>query len=107
MIDFEFVADDQTLTCLLKGRFSADVNDSFHAQLMQQIDTISSGLSDPTLLKVRFDLRNTVFISSSFIRVCMITSRKLKPGHFSIVNAIPVIKKTFKIAGLDEALNVS
>jgi len=107
MVHFEFNPGTNTLTCFLKGKFGADVNDSFAAQLSVKMEESSMALPDPGALKICFDLTNTVFISSSFIRICMITSRKVSPGHFSIVNAIPVIKKTFKIAGLDELLHVS
>jgi len=107
MVHFEFNPATNTLTCFLKGKFGADVNDSFAAQLSVKMEESSMALPDPGALKICFDLANTVFISSSFIRICMITSRKVSPGHFSIVNAIPVIKKTFMIAGLDELLHVS
>jgi hypothetical protein len=107
MVNFEFNTDTYLLTCFLKGKFGAEVNDSFATQLSEKIGECSIALPDPGVLKICFDLTNTVFISSSFIRICMITERKLLPGHFSIVNAIPVIKKTFKIAGLDEVLHVS
>jgi anti-anti-sigma regulatory factor len=107
MVTFEFNTDTHMLTCFLKGKFGAEINDSFAAQLSGKIEEYTLSLPDPGVLKICFDLTNTVFISSSFIRICMITARKLTPGHFSIVNAIPVIKKTFKIAGLDREFNVS
>lgn len=107
MVNFEFDSDQQKLVCYLKGKFSADVNDSFARQLSEKIDECIAAMPDQGKLNVCFDLSNTQFISSSFIRICMVTSRKVNPGRFSIVNAIPMIKKTFKIAGLDAEFNVS
>lgn len=107
MVNFEFNTENQTLLCHLKGKFGADVNDSFALQLDQRMEECRKVLPVAGALKVQFDLKNTTFISSSFIRICMITSRNVSQDHFSIVNAIPVIKKTFKIAGLDVVLNVS
>ena len=107
MEEFTFNTVDNTLLCILKGRFGADTTGSFSDRLTAKIIECRKSMDDPALLKVCFDLNNTVFISSSFIRICIMVSRTVSPGHFSIINAIPMIKKTFKIAGLDVVLKVS
>jgi anti-anti-sigma factor len=54
-----------------------------------------------------FDLRDVNYISSSFIRICVNTAKQIQKGKFSIIHCDPFIKKTFKIAGLDDLLNIS
>ncbi|MBP6978628.1 MAG: hypothetical protein KBB71_09965 [Lentimicrobiaceae bacterium] len=57
-------------------------------------------------MKVCFDVKDVTYIASSFIRSCIVVSRLVEEGGFNITSASPVIKKTFKIAGLDELLKV-
>jgi anti-anti-sigma factor len=54
-----------------------------------------------------FDLKDVEYIASSFIRICVIHSKLAGPTRFSMINCQPFIKKTFKISGLDELLNIS
>jgi anti-anti-sigma regulatory factor len=63
---------------------------------------------DPPMIEynIVFDLGETTYISSTFIRICLQTAQKVKPGKFSITNCDPLIKKVFKIAGLNDALRV-
>jgi anti-anti-sigma factor len=68
--------------------------------------------SDPVLLsrnpgnELVFDLTEVDYIASSFIRLCVNYARQSGPGGFAITNCQPFVKKTFKISGLDEILNI-
>ena len=57
--------------------------------------------------KIVFDLSEVDYIASSFIRICVSHAKQAGPGRFSIVNCQPFVKKTFKISGLDEILNIT
>ena len=57
-------------------------------------------------LKVVFDLKEVDFISSAFIRICMVVLAKVKSGNLVLQNATPFIKKTIKITGLESQLTV-
>lgn len=107
MVEFIFKNPESKLVCALTGRMGTDVNELFSARLNKRIMECKNSLTDPAELKVCFDLKNVAFIASSFIRTCITTSRQVTDGNFNIINATPVIKKTFKIAGLDELLKVS
>jgi len=106
MVEFIFNKPDNSLVCAFKGRIGTDVNEAVSARLTEKIGDCRNSMTEPLELKVCFDLKNVTFIASSFIRICIATSRQVTAGNFNIINAIPVIKKTFKIAGLDEILNV-
>jgi anti-anti-sigma factor len=58
-------------------------------------------------LKIIFDLKDVDFISSAFIRICMMVLAKVKTGNLVVQNASPFIKKTIKISGLENQLSVS
>lgn len=106
MVEFIFKNGESTLLCQLKGRFGADINEPFALKLTEQIGQCNTGL-EPGQLSVHFDMKHVDFIASAFIRTCITTSRLVNPEKFRIINASPMIKKTFVIAGLDKALNVS
>ena len=108
MFDFDFNPEEKELTCTFKGRMDTIVS----AQLMAEIDSKYISLSEnvdkdaPLVFGIVFDLKEVNFISSSFIRLCVGAKKRVKDGRFSIRNSDPFIKKTFKIAGLDDILNV-
>jgi anti-anti-sigma factor len=106
MLEFNFNNPENKLVCNIKGRLGTDLNELFLASLTEKIQECKNSLSDPAQLKVCFDMKNVTYIASSFIRSCITVSRQIETGNFNIMNATPVIKKTFKIAGLDELLKV-
>ena len=57
-------------------------------------------------LQVVFDLKEVDFISSAFIRICLMALAKVKAGNLNIQNASPLIKKTIKISGLENQIKV-
>ena len=50
---------------------------------------------------IEFDLAAVDFVSSSFLRLCVLAHKKAGSGQFQVVNVNPTIKRVFKIAGLD------
>ena len=57
--------------------------------------------------KVVFDLKDVDYVASSFIRICISHAKMAGSGRFSIANSQPFVKKTFKISGLDDILNIT
>ncbi len=57
-------------------------------------------------LEVYFNLEKVNFITSAFIRICIISAKTVGKENFSIINSSPLIKKTLKIAGLETLMNV-
>ena len=107
MVEFTLNDTLHTLVCTLDGRFGADVNEIFSAKLDDKIEISRKSIDDPGKLKICFDMKNVTFIASAFIRICLATSRQIDAENFSIINASPMIKKTFKIANLDRMLHVT
>jgi anti-anti-sigma factor len=107
MEDIKFDDAAQMIICKLHGRYSADESGHFSTKLDEKIALHESASGRPGNVKIRFDLKEVDYIASAFIRTCLATSRRSDPGNFSIINASPMVKKTFIIAGLDKALNVS
>ena len=109
MFDFDFNQEEKLLTCTFKGRMDTVVCSQLLAELDSKYISLSDNEDKNAVLEfgIIFDLKEVNFISSSFIRLCVAAKKRVKDGKFSIRNSDPFIKKTFKIAGLDDILNVS
>ncbi|MCX6288041.1 MAG: STAS domain-containing protein [Bacteroidetes bacterium] len=108
MFDFDFNPEERVLTCFFKGRQDTVLSNQIAAELESKYEELTENEDKKALLdfSLVFDVKEVSFISSSFIRLCVAGKKRVKDGSFSIQNSDPFIKKTFKIAGLDEILNV-
>ncbi|MEI6889566.1 MAG: STAS domain-containing protein [Bacteroidales bacterium] len=108
MLDFDFNPEVRLLTCIFKGRLDTVLCNQLSPELEAKFTSLSKNDNPGALLDfgLAFDLKEVTYISSSFIRLCVTGKKRVKDGAFSILNTDPFIMKTFKIAGLDEILQV-
>ena len=103
MVTFNYNPDDKVFTATFAGRL-----DTLAVQRISEIIQVNLPEKDnKSEDKIIFDLSGVDFISSSFIRICVSIAKQAGPGQFSIAHCQPFIKKTFKISGLDDILNVN
>ena len=103
MVTFNYDAGEKILTASFAGRL-----DTLAVQKLSEIIQVNLPMKDgKSEDKIVFDLREVDYVSSSFIRICVNTAKQTGPGQFSIAHCQPFIKKTFKISGLDDLLNVT
>ena len=109
MIKFEHYSEKKLLICRFSGRLDTLNCISLSEEIQNKLQELKQGQSEKDQLeeKIDFDMKNVDFISSSFIRICLITFNQSKKGNFAIINCDPFLKKIFKIAGLDDLLRVS
>jgi stage II sporulation protein AA (anti-sigma F factor antagonist) len=77
-----------------------------------RMDTATcSGIENEVLAQIEkarapvvFDIGKVDFVSSAFLRICIMAAKKAGDGNFHVANAAPQIKKVFKIAGMDQFL---
>lgn len=55
---------------------------------------------------VVLDLAGVKFVSSAFLGLCVRAYQKASKQGFEVINVAPTIKRVFKIAGLEQMLNV-
>jgi len=56
---------------------------------------------------VVFDLSGVEYISSCFLRICIMMAKDIGASNFRIINTTPNVKKVFKIAGFDQMIEIS
>jgi anti-anti-sigma factor len=96
-IVFKFDGKLDTLAC-------QGLNDEINRQWESLKTNAATGATTPS--EIVFDLEQVTFVSSAFIRLCNVSAQKVEPGKFSIINCDPLIKKTFKISGLEDRFKV-
>ena len=108
---FNFDHNSATLTYNFFGRMDGintkNVEKTVHDVFTKISEEMSSTGGDKGDLKIVFDLKDVDFVASSFIRVCLFVAKKISQSNFSITNTSPHVNRTFKVSGLDKALNVS
>ena len=103
MLTFHNNAEEKVITLTFTGRMDFLAV----AKLIEMIEAEPVMKDWKPENKIVFDLREVDYIASSFIRICVSHAKQAGPGRFSIVNCQPFVKKTFKISGLDEILNIT
>ena len=107
MFESKYDPDTNTLTFIFTGHM-----DSARCMPMAQVieNKATECAGEPARtdkpFKIIFDLKDVDFISSAFIRICMMVLAKVKAGNLVVQNASPFIKKTIKISGLENQLAV-
>jgi len=105
MVEFEII--ERKLVCHLKGRMGADNCELLDENLGKKLKEINTTFASTKEVELILDLKEVEYIASAFIRKCLVYAKKMGKNHFSIINTSPLIKRTFKIAGLEDSLNVS
>lgn len=100
----EFLEVDNTLHCQFLGRLDGYVCSEIEQPLLQKVSDFKSNHDN---VQLTFDLAGVVFISSAFLRICLICCRSFGTSCFSITNVSDDIHNVFRIAGFVEMMNVT
>ncbi|MFC1617231.1 STAS domain-containing protein [Candidatus Margulisiibacteriota bacterium] len=93
-----FEEKEGKLYCVFSGRLDTEACIEYQDQIDEKIKEAS--------VKVLFNFKEVDYISSSFLRICLKSSKELGQDRFAIINVSPNIKKVFKIAGFDRIINI-
>ncbi|MEI8078501.1 MAG: STAS domain-containing protein [bacterium] len=86
---------DATLICRFKGKMGSTAAQELEAcRLAEVLKEVGAS--------VVFDLKEVSFISSAFLRICLVTAKLKGEGNFYLVNPSSESHKVLNIAGLDK-----
>jgi len=106
MAQFKYDDVKHRLTGIFEGRLHTLVSETLQPLITREIKKYQQKTSDRKLT-IDFNFQKVEFITSAFIRICVQAAKTVGKENFSIINTNPLIKRTLKIAGLDQELNVS
>ncbi|MDD2709407.1 MAG: STAS domain-containing protein [Verrucomicrobiae bacterium] len=89
---------DEKLFCVFSGPQNTPACKELEADLLARLKA--------TQLPVVFDLQTVEFVSSMFLRLCLMAVQKVGAEKFSVTNTQPPVKKVFKIAGFDKQIKI-
>jgi anti-anti-sigma factor len=94
---------DGTLFCRFDAAMDTVTCTNIASELANQINSALQANPD---LKIEFDLSNTPYIASSFLRLCIQYYKMVGNGRFTVTNASENIKEVFEIAALTDILSL-
>jgi len=103
MLNFEYPDSPDRLTCRFSGQLTADKCALLSKLVEEEIAALAAAHKTFTLI---FDLEQVDYISSAFLRICIAAAKQAGENNFSVINASPMIKKVFTVAGLETPLKV-
>lgn len=92
-----------TLNCSFSGRLDGGLCSEIEHDLLHRVSDFKKGHED---VRLNFDLAGVVFISSPFLRLCLICLRTLGKESFFITNASDDIHQVFRISGFTDIMHV-
>jgi len=98
-----FLEIDNTLHCLFSGRLDGSVCSKIEQDLLQRVSRFKEGREN---IRLNFNLDGVVYISSAFLRICLICYRTVGENVFYITNASEEIHKVFHVSGFTKIMSV-
>ena len=95
----EIAEHDTTLVVRLIGRMDSTQSAVIHDPLIARVT--AAGKS------VVLDLEEVSFVASAFLHLCILTAKIVGADHIRMINVSPILKKIFKIAGLDSHITMT
>lgn len=107
MLKFDYNKSMNKLICIFEERMDSLSSPIAEKEISEKLEELLA-VADNTVENVNlvFDLDKVDFVSSAFMRVCIKFVKKVKTENFKIINTKLMIKKTYKIAGLDKLINI-
>ena len=87
------------LVCAFEGRLDTNKCQAIEQEVLASVGEASRA--------VVFDMQDVDYVASSFLRLCLMVSKQVGPGEFSMVNVHPLVKKVVVIANLSEFLRLA
>jgi len=100
----EFLEVDNMLRCSFFGRLDENVCSGIEQSLLKRVSDFKQGRIS---VRLTFDLAEVVYISSAFLRICLMCYRTFGQNSFTITNVSDEIHHVFHISGFSEIMNIA
>lgn len=102
MLTFE--EKENTILCCFSNELTTEVCSVIETELDGQIGAFLDEHDHPQIV---FDMTEVRYISSAFLRLCLVYAKKVKSPSFSVTHCSDDLLKIFQIAGFSDIMNVS
>jgi anti-anti-sigma factor len=94
---------DNTLYCSFSDRLDGHACSMFEQELLCHVAEFKNNHEGARII---FDLDGVIFVTSAFLRVCLVHLKTLGKNHFAITNVSEEIHEVFYISGFTEIMHV-
>ncbi len=106
-MNFNYDPSKELLTCVFLVKIDTDAANKIANQIKDEIDELVGVKEKSESLKVIFDLSETDYASSLFLRVVLMTANRLGKGNFEVLGANQFIRDLFKTSGIDQFIKIT
>jgi len=100
----QFFEIENTLNCLFSGRLDEQICSEIEHDLIQRVSDFKKDRED---VQLNFDLAEVIFISSPFLRLCLICFRIFGKDSFVVTNVSAEIHQVFHISGFTDMMHIT
>ena len=100
-MELNFIQQQNKLNCRFSGRLTTEISSAFAEILTKRIEELKRENVSTEPFKIVFDMEDVIYLSSSFLRVCMIAAKKVEKNQFSIINTNQFVKDLLLTAGME------
>ena len=100
-MELNFIQQQNKLNCRFSGRLTTEISSAFAEILTKRIEELKRGNVSTEPFKIVFDMEDVIYLSSSFLRVCMIAAKKVEKNLFSIIKTNQIVKDLIITAGME------
>jgi anti-anti-sigma factor len=99
-----FLESGNTLHCFFSGRLDGSVCSVIEPALHERV---TGFIKNRETIGVVFDLSDVVYVSSAFLRICLIHCKLVGKNNFFVNHTSEDIHKVFHISGFAEIMHVT
>ena len=103
MFTVDYNDEKKLITLVFAGRLDTQTTHQIN-ELLEVEPVMKNRMGEEQIV---VDLKDVEYVASAFIRTCVRIAQEAGSGRFAIIHCQPFVRKTFKISGLDEVLNIS
>ncbi|GHT27914.1 hypothetical protein FACS18942_07810 [Planctomycetales bacterium] len=100
----EYIEQDNVLRVLFDAQMDSLICSTIEHSLMQRVSDAKKRIPN---LEIEFNLANTEFVGSTFLRFCLYYAKQAGEGKFKIVSPTENVRRIFEITGLTEMINLA
>ena len=98
---------DNTLYCSFSGRLDGSICSEIEHDLLQHVSDFKKDHENKEDTRLNFDLSEVIYISSAFLRLCLICFKIFGKDCFSVTNTSGEIHNVFRISGFTDIIHVT
>jgi len=105
-VQIDYIENKNRLTCRFSGQLTTTLSTGYGETLVSQLEALLEQGRTSGTLQIVFDMEHVTYLSSSFLRVCVMAAKRVGPHSFSITNTNQFVKDLLITSGLDHIARI-